>query len=600
MTLRSYSNTSHGVQYFSPGWCGLAQLALACEWLMYHGWTCPRYSDGTTTYTNRLSGQFSPTSVQCQVKGLPNIPGRNAAQGGFAYETDAAIPPPNTTVHNLIGASAAPHAWIEMRAPDGSFSFTLQPGTSDASSTTAVRIKVTWGGDFATGASATTTGTPAALVTGTGDSFAKTGSTIVMTDAATTFSQSNCGQFITIAGATTAGNNGTFAITAYSGNTVTWTNASGATEAYAGTWSLSCPDEYVIIGGKSDADAAASVTGSFGSTGALASDLSDLYMSLDDEAPYGFAIVIKNKSTATNAIAFTFVHDPVNASASDTAPSVAYCASNFTIPGNFAGTSTLGPVGWLAKGGGGAIRRLTALYYRDSVASTVIPGDMPVGQDSLKHQLYSIPYVRNVSAISPTTPVGSKGSSTFLGYMGSDPVTGNAGTPIEVGTRMTVADPAYYPNWRVVGNVVMPWADTTAWAADASGGLTLAAEFVNLEGPRASDTTAPVIANLVPADLAELAADDFIEFDLYDDEPGVTFAQLLISLSNNPRRREAVYDAGEFWGLFARDSIYTAGAGTLASPHHFKIRPAGGWPAGVTVNLLPRFVDGVGNQQVAP
>lgn len=72
--------------------------------------------------------------------------------------------------------------------------------------------------------------------TGTGDSFAKSGSDVTLTDAAGQFGTGWTGKSITITGATTPGNNGTFTITAHTATTLTWVNASGAAEAFTGTW----------------------------------------------------------------------------------------------------------------------------------------------------------------------------------------------------------------------------------------------------------------------------------------------------------------------------------------------------------------------------
>ncbi|NIT56305.1 MAG: hypothetical protein GWN00_08740 [Aliifodinibius sp.] len=75
-------------------------------------------------------------------------------------------------------------------------------------------------------------------VNGVGDSFNLSGSTITLTDSAGLFTADMVGKEITIAGATTGGNNGTFTITGQTATTVTYENASGATEAFTGTWSV--------------------------------------------------------------------------------------------------------------------------------------------------------------------------------------------------------------------------------------------------------------------------------------------------------------------------------------------------------------------------
>lgn len=74
---------------------------------------------------------------------------------------------------------------------------------------------------------------------GTGDSFSLGGTTITLTDAAGVFTVDMVGKVITITGATTPGNNGTFTVTGVpAANTLTYENAAGATEAFTGTWSV--------------------------------------------------------------------------------------------------------------------------------------------------------------------------------------------------------------------------------------------------------------------------------------------------------------------------------------------------------------------------
>jgi len=74
---------------------------------------------------------------------------------------------------------------------------------------------------------------------GTGDSFSLAGTTITFTDAGATFQDHDVGKDIVIEGATTPGNDGTFVITSrISATQITYENASGATEAYSGTWKI--------------------------------------------------------------------------------------------------------------------------------------------------------------------------------------------------------------------------------------------------------------------------------------------------------------------------------------------------------------------------
>jgi hypothetical protein len=74
---------------------------------------------------------------------------------------------------------------------------------------------------------------------GTGDSFTFSTPVVTLDDSGATFTSDDVGRYITILGATTPGNNGTFVITAVnSGTQLTYNNASGATEAFTGTWTI--------------------------------------------------------------------------------------------------------------------------------------------------------------------------------------------------------------------------------------------------------------------------------------------------------------------------------------------------------------------------
>ena len=77
--------------------------------------------------------------------------------------------------------------------------------------------------------------------TGTGDSFAKVGTTVTLTDSGYTFRGYEVGRTILIAGATSGANNGSFTITAVNDNTLSWVNGSGVAEAYTGTWTIDNP-----------------------------------------------------------------------------------------------------------------------------------------------------------------------------------------------------------------------------------------------------------------------------------------------------------------------------------------------------------------------
>jgi hypothetical protein len=76
-------------------------------------------------------------------------------------------------------------------------------------------------------------------LTGTGDSIGGAAPAMTLTDTGALFSPAMVGLNITITGATTAANNGTFLITNYINmNTIEFTNASGVAEVFPGTWGV--------------------------------------------------------------------------------------------------------------------------------------------------------------------------------------------------------------------------------------------------------------------------------------------------------------------------------------------------------------------------
>ena len=81
-----------------------------------------------------------------------------------------------------------------------------------------------------------------AVANGTGDSFAVAAGVVTLTDAGATFTAADVGRFITIAGSTSPANDGTFLIEEFvDANNIKYTNASGVTEAFTGTWNTTEP-----------------------------------------------------------------------------------------------------------------------------------------------------------------------------------------------------------------------------------------------------------------------------------------------------------------------------------------------------------------------
>lgn len=82
---------------------------------------------------------------------------------------------------------------------------------------------------------------------GTGDTIGGTAPNMTLSDAGAVFNATMVGQSITLAGATTGANNGTFLITGYTSPTqITYQNLVGVAEAFPGTWTrLGVPDSNV-------------------------------------------------------------------------------------------------------------------------------------------------------------------------------------------------------------------------------------------------------------------------------------------------------------------------------------------------------------------
>jgi hypothetical protein len=92
------------------------------------------------------------------------------------------------------------------------------------------------------------------------DAFTKVGTTMTLALAGVTFQggmlywdRGAVAPRVTIAGATSGGNNGTFALTGFDGDSMQWTNAAGVAEVFGGTWTINAAlhnrrDSYVNRG----------------------------------------------------------------------------------------------------------------------------------------------------------------------------------------------------------------------------------------------------------------------------------------------------------------------------------------------------------------
>jgi len=77
------------------------------------------------------------------------------------------------------------------------------------------------------------------ITSGNGDTIGGAAPNMTLTDAGASFSSGEIGSYITLSGSTTGSNNGTFLITAIGGpTTLTYTNAAGVAEPFAGGWDI--------------------------------------------------------------------------------------------------------------------------------------------------------------------------------------------------------------------------------------------------------------------------------------------------------------------------------------------------------------------------
>ena len=82
----------------------------------------------------------------------------------------------------------------------------------------------------------------ASTATGTGDTIGGAAPSMTLTDAGAAFTAQDVGRYITIVGATTPANDGSFLISAFTSSTlITYQNASGVAEAFTGTYTVRDP-----------------------------------------------------------------------------------------------------------------------------------------------------------------------------------------------------------------------------------------------------------------------------------------------------------------------------------------------------------------------
>lgn len=164
----------------------------------------------------------------------PNSLAMEACMPTFGVGTTADIEEDANVDAEPFGGTEQLYPPIIWRDPDGSYN---EPSEKVVSSSD---VPIWWGRPNMTN------WTPFAPTEGTNSAFSISGSTVTLTAGESVFTAAHVGKAITVAGATSGGNDGTFVITSYIGPTqVTYENASGVTEAGAGTFEVG--PEYIHI-----------------------------------------------------------------------------------------------------------------------------------------------------------------------------------------------------------------------------------------------------------------------------------------------------------------------------------------------------------------
>ena len=184
-----------------------------------------------TTAATAGSQQYSPM-IQLTGSGWKTDTTAGSQVVDFAFQTvpvqGAAAPSGNLNFYTRINAGS----WLSLATLSSAGALALTPqALSGAPSTTGSYFN-----------QATATFTDNGTMTGTGDSIAFATPTVTLVDAGGAFRSTDVGGFITIAGATLPGNNGTFPITGWtSATTITYTNTGGGTVTEAFTYTVNPP-----------------------------------------------------------------------------------------------------------------------------------------------------------------------------------------------------------------------------------------------------------------------------------------------------------------------------------------------------------------------
>lgn len=242
----------------------------------------------------------------------------------------------------------------------------------------------------------------------------------------------------------------------------------------------------LVIGAGSDA------TPTYAAILSLTDNNSDLYVIAQDESPWAFCAFTVNRNGLSNGSSGAWFYDPtLSPDTGDVAPGVLYWSgvSQALYHTRSAAVATA-PVGWIARGLGGSLARIPAVYFTDA-GQRAAPEQMGASAYTGAEQIFPMLYARSALAGAPS---GYKGNSRIFGWAGSTI------TAVKTGTRLRNSDGIV--RWIVVDDSVLPWdgteasPDGTALAADPSAGAILDGEALFLQVPDVpvTGTAAPPLA----------------------------------------------------------------------------------------------------------
>jgi hypothetical protein len=211
----------------------------------------------------------------------------------------------------------------------------------------------------------------------------------------------------------------------------------------------------------------------------LTDNNSDLYVVAQDESPWSFVAFTINKSGLSNASSGAWFYDStLSPDAGDVAPGVSYWSGvGQALYHTRSAAVATGPVGWIARGLGGSLARIPAVYFTDA-GQRVAPEQMGTSAYTGAVQIFPMLYARSALAGAPS---GYKGSSRIFGWCG-DTIAN-----VMTGTRLRNTDGIV--RWIVIDDSVLPWdgtagnPDGSALEVDPSGGAIVDGEALFLQVP---------------------------------------------------------------------------------------------------------------------